>query len=195
VTDGARRTLAAFAATAVAVAAVVAIVAIVHGRFGDRDARVVASVAATLLVGGAALAGLQLIEARTLPLLGVVVLVVAAAAAVAFAIGIWEGQTDPANDAFKLVPTAVAWTVATLVVATLPFAAHEPRVLRLVLPAVAACAAAGATLATVLVWAEIEDEPWGKTLATLATAMTAGYLGAPALSVLVRSREPSERGL
>ena len=183
-----RRGTSLAAAAALALLAVVAIWIVLAGDLRETDVRTLLSLPAFFLCGGAAVASLAVLARGRLALLGAVTLTAAAAALVAFLLGVWKGEFgDGANDyAVKLTPSALAWVIATIVVATLPLIVGDRRLLRTLLPAVAACSVAGALLATILLWTETTSESWGKTLAVLAILMVAGYLLAAPLERLLR---------
>jgi hypothetical protein len=174
----------AVTAAAVVGAAIAAIVTVIGGDFGDTDGRIVFALAAVFLCGGAAIAALHLVDGR-LPLLGVLVLIAAAAELVLFQLGIWKGQFgDGFDDWAKLVPIMLSWVIATIVVATMPLIAGSTPQLGAV-PAVGALGLVGATIATVMIWRESDNESWGKTLAVIAILMVAGYLLTPILRRLL----------
>jgi hypothetical protein len=164
------------AALAVAGTAIAAIVTVTNGDFGDNDGRAVLALASVLLCGGAAIAALHLFEAR-LPLLGSLLLVAAAVELVVFQLGIWKAQFgDGFNDYFKLIPITLAWTIATVLLATLPLIAVDRSLILGAAPVVGAFGLVGATVATVLIWRESDSEAWGKTLAVVGILLVAGYL-------------------
>ena len=168
-------------AAAAAVAAAAAIATVVSGDLGETDARTLGSLVAVFLCGGAAIAGVQLIDRRERSL-GAAVLAATPAVLVVFLLGIWKGEFgDGSNDWFKLIPIGFAWAVAVVVVATLPLIARPVWPAAILAPAVAACAVGGAALATVLVWGDVNGEAWEKALAVLAILMVAGYVATPSL--------------
>jgi hypothetical protein len=177
----------AVTALAIAGAAVAAIVTVVEGDFGDTDGQTIFALLAVFLCGGAAIAALHLVEGR-LPLLGLLVLIAAAAELVLFQLGIWKGQFGNGYDDWaKLVPIMLAWVIATIVLATMPLIAGR-RALFGAVPAVGALGLVGATIATVMIWRESGSEAWGKTLAVLAILMVAGYLLTPLAERLLRAQ-------
>ena len=178
---GLLRALWALTALAIAGAAVVAIVTVLRGEFGETDGRTVAALASVFLCGSTAIAGLHLLDRGGLPLLAALVLIAAPVELFLFQLGIWKAEfgDGSSNDYIKLVPIMFAWTIATIVLATLPLIAFKRRALLTAVPAVGACALVGATIATVLVWRESDSEGWGKTLAVLAILTVAGYLLTP----------------
>jgi hypothetical protein len=178
----------AVTALAVAGAALLAILSVLRGDFGETDGRTVVALASVFLCGGAAIAGLHLID-RGLPLLSGLVLIAASVELALFQLGIWKAEfgDGTSNEYIKLVPIMAAWAIATLVLGTLPLliTAHK-RLLVTIVPTVGACALVGATIATVLVWRESDNQAWGKTLAVLAILVVAGYLLTPLAERLTR---------
>jgi hypothetical protein len=171
-------------AAAVAGAALAAVVTVVEGDFDDTDLQAIFALAAVFLSGGAAIGGLHLLDGR-LPLLGVVVVIAAVAEVVVFQLGIWKGQFgDGYDDWAKLVPIALSWVIATIVLGTMPLIAGRSR--WGAVAAVATLGLVGATIATVLIWRESDSQAWGKTLAVLAILMVAGYLLTPLAERLTR---------
>jgi hypothetical protein len=182
-------------AAAVVGAAIAAGVSVV-GHIGDTDVRTIMSLVAVALCGGAAIAALSLLDRGRLPILAGAVLATAPLELTLLLLGIWKSPLGDGaeSDWWKLVPTGLAWVLATLVVATLPLMTDDRRLLTSLLPAVGACAVTGAALATVLVLAESDSETWGKTLGVLAIATVAGYLLTPISERLLRgqARDPEK---
>jgi hypothetical protein len=177
------------AAAAVAGAAIAAIVSIVNGQPGEGDAKTIFSLAAVFLCGGAAVGALFLLDRPGLRVLGVLVLIAAVVDFALLELGIWkavffDGQS---SDYVKLIPTGFAWGIVILILATLPLVASAWRLLLLTaVPAVGACALVAATLATVLIWRELDSTGWLKTLAVLVIVTFAGYLLTPLIERLTR---------
>jgi hypothetical protein len=181
---------AVWVATAAAVvgAAIAAIVTVVRGEPGEADVKAVFSLVAVFLCGGAAIAALRLIERLGLRVLGALVLIAAAVELFLLELGIWKAVFfDGESSAYvKLVPSVLAWAIATIVIATLPLVVDGRRILLAAVALVGACALAGATLATTMVWREVDSTGWAKTLAVLAILMVAGYLLTPIAERLTR---------
>jgi hypothetical protein len=175
-------------AAAVAGAAVAAIVTVLAGDPGDTEARSVFSLVAVFLCGCAAIAALHLIERRRLAVLGALVLIAAPVELFLLELGIWKGVffDGESSGYVKLVPSVLAWAIATIVLATLPLVADDRRVLGAAVPLVGACALVGATVASAMVWREVDSPGWFKTLAVLAILMVAGYLLTPVAERLAR---------
>jgi hypothetical protein len=180
-------------AAAVAGAAVAAIITVLRGEPSEDDAKTVYSLVAVFLCGGAAIAGLHLLDRPRLRVLGAVVLVGAAVDFALLEVGIWKAVffDGESSNYVKLIPTGFAWGIATIVLATLPLVAGTRVVLLTAVPVVAACALVGATIATVMVWREIDTTSWGKTLALIAILMIAGYLLTPLAERIIRLQKPS----
>jgi hypothetical protein len=177
------------AAAAVAGAAIAASVTIVRGEPGEGDAKTILSVAAVFLCGGSAVAALFLVERPGLRVLGALVLIAAVVDFILLELGIWRAVffDGESSDYIKLIPTGFAWAIAILILATLPLVASAWQVLLLTaVPAVGACALAAATLATVMIWREVDSTGWLKTLAVLVIATFAGYLLTPLVERLTR---------
>jgi hypothetical protein len=176
--SGFLRAVWAGAALAVAGTASAAIVTVMSGDLGENDGRAVIALASVLLCAGAAIAALHLLEGRgRLPLLGAILLIAALVELVLFQVGIWKAEVgDGANDYFKLVPIALAWAIATVLVATVPLIAVDRSLILAAAPVVGAFALVGATIATVLIWRESDSQAWGKTLAVVGILMVTGYL-------------------
>lgn len=185
---GLLRTVWVVTAAAVVGAAIAAIVTVLRGEPGGDDLKAVFSLLGVFLCGGAAIAALHLIEAGRLPVLGAFVLLAAAIELFLLELGIWKGVFfDGENSGYvKLVPSVLAWAVATVVLATLPLVASDERVRLVAVPLVGACALVGATIASAMVWREVDPPGWTKTLAVLAILTVAGYLLTPLAERLTR---------
>jgi hypothetical protein len=182
------RTVWLVSAAAVVGVAVAAIVTVVSGEPSENDVKTVYSLAAVFLCGGAAIAALSLLERSGLRLLGAVVLIAAAVDLVLLELGVWKGFffDGESNNYVKLIPIGFAWAIAIIVLATLPLIAASPRLAMIAVPAVGACALVGATIATIMVWRDIDSTGWGKTLAVIAILMLAGYFLTPLAERLTR---------
>jgi hypothetical protein len=187
------RTVWLAAAAAVAGAAIAAIVTVLRGEPGEDDAKTVYSLVAVFLCGGAAIAALHLLDRPRLRALGAVVLVAAAVDFALLEVGIWKAVffDGESSDYVKLIPTGFAWAVATIVVATLPLVAATRLVLLTAVPVAGACALVGATVATLMVWREIDSTGWAKALAAIAIVMIAGYLLTPLAERIIRLQKTS----
>jgi surface polysaccharide O-acyltransferase-like enzyme len=178
------------AAAAVAGAAIAAIVTIVSGEPGSEgDAKTIFSLAAVFLCGGAAVGALFLLDRPGLRALGVLALTAAVVDFALLELGIWKAVffDGESSDYVKLIPTGFAWAIAILILATLPLVASAWRLLLLTaVPAVGACALVAATLATVMIWRELDSTGWLKTLAVLVIVTFAGYLLTPLIERLTR---------
>ena len=178
-------------AAAVAGAGLAAIVTVVRGEPDFDDFRTVYSLPAILLCGGAAIAALNVIERRRFLLLGAVALVASLVELALFVLGIWKGvgfDGGGDSDYARLIPIALAWVIATIVLTSLVLIVSDRRLLLTIVPAVGTCALVGATLATVLVLQDNESLSWGKVLAVLAILMLAGYLLGAIAQQAVRER-------
>jgi hypothetical protein len=194
---GSLRAVWAVAAAAVVGAAFAAIVTVLSGEPGEDDAKTVYTLVAVFLCGGAAVGALHLLDHPGLRLLGAVVLVAAAADFVLLELGIWKAVffDGDSSNYVKLIPIGLAWAIALVVLGTLPLLPGSRRLLLIAVPFVGACALVGATIATVMVWREIDSTGWGKTLAVLAILMLAGYLLTPLAERLTRlEKTPASSG-
>jgi hypothetical protein len=183
-------------AAAVAGAGVAAILTVVRGEPDFDDFRTVYSLPAVMLCGGAAIAALNVIERRRFFLLGAVALVASLVELVLFVLGIWKGvgfDGGGDSDYARLIPIALAWVIATIVLTTLVLIVSDRRLLLTIVPAVGTCALVGATLATVLVLQDNENLSWATTLAVLAILTVAGFLLTPLAERLTRPREGPRR--
>jgi hypothetical protein len=187
---GLLRAVWAVTAAAVVGAAIGAIVTVLRGDPSEDDVKTAYSLVAVFLCGGAAIAALHLVERAAFRLLGAVVLVAAAIELLILELGIWKGFVfdGESSDYAKLIPTGFAWAIATLVLATLPLVTPSPRVLLAAMPTIGACALVGATIATVMIWRDLDSTGWAKTLAVFAILMVAGYLLTPLAERLSRPR-------
>jgi hypothetical protein len=189
-----------FAALALALAGAAAagIVAVVHEEYlGEIDYRIVIALLGVFLSGAAVVSGVALLGRGRLAPVGVAVLVAAAGELPLLMVGAWKGQFgDGSNEAFKALPTGLAWVTATLVIGTLPLVASDPRLLRTIFPAIAAVTLAWASLATVVVYRKLESEGSIKALISLAIVSLAGWLIAPALgrALTGASGSPAQNG-
>jgi hypothetical protein len=194
---GSLRAVWAVAAAAVVGAAFAAIVTVLSGEPGEDDAKTVYTLVAVFLCGGAAVGALHLLDHAGLRLLGAVVLVAAAADFVLLELGIWKAVffDGDSSNYVKLIPIGLAWAIALVVLGTLPLLPGSRGLLLIAVPFVGACALVGATIATVMVWREIDSTGWGKTLAVLAILMLAGYLVTPLAERLTRlEKTPASSG-
>jgi hypothetical protein len=165
----------------------------VRGEPGEDDAKTIFSLAAVFLCGGAAVGALHLLERPGLRVLGALVLTAAVVDFVLLELGIWKGVIfdGESSNYLKLIPTGFAWAIAILILATLPLIASSRSLLLTAVPAVGACALVGATVATVMVWRELDSTGWLKTLAVLAIAALAGYFLTPLAERIIRLRKAS----
>jgi hypothetical protein len=186
---GSLRAIWAVAAVAVTGAAFAAIITVLNGEPGERDVKTVYTLVAVFLCGGAAVGALHLLDRPGLRLLGAVVLVAAALDFLLLALGIWKSVFFDGDSStyVKLIPIGLAWGIALVVLGTLPLVPRSRGLLLAAVPFVGACALVGATIATIMVWREIDSTGWGKTLAVLAILMLAGYLLTPLAERLGRS--------
>jgi hypothetical protein len=182
-------------AATIAGAAIAAAATVLAGDPGEDDAKTIFSLLAVALCGGAAVGALYLVDRAGLRLLGAIVLLAAAVNLTLTELGIWKGVffDGDSSNYVKLVPTGMAWGLALLVLATLPLLATDPRLRLTAVSSVGACALVGATVATVMIWRDLDDSGWIKTLAVLAIATLAGYLITPLAERLLRPNSSPSR--
>jgi hypothetical protein len=159
----ARRPVWLGSAAAVGLATAVALLVTLIGDPGEDDLRTALTLVAALLCGGAAVAALELLERPALQPLGALVLAAAAVDFVLFVLGIWKAAPnadESYNDWTKLVPIGAAWAIALIVTATTALAVGRGAAL-----AVGVIAAAGAVLATGMVWSDTGSDGWAQTTA------------------------------
>lgn len=167
------------AAAILVAAALVAIAAIVRGDFSDTDGRILVTLAALLYTGGAALAGLSLVERG--PARGLGWLVAAAApCCLAFVLwAIWSFAFDDGNEtADKFAWSAVLALFAGLIAATGLLLAR-----RIVGLATAAGVLAGiaSALSIIGIWTEPSGDGFVKVIAVLWIVTTLCYFLSPVL--------------
>ena len=184
-------------------------VAIGTGEFDDREWKVVATVWAALLCGGAAGAGLRLILRRDLPIVGTACFLIALASFIVFAVTIWNDGLwdDHAETLFKLCVSGLALVVAALVVASLRLQLEvgHPAV-RIAYYVAAALATVTALVSVGLLWAwelqffdgdgggeELEDSAQ-RLLLALFTLSVGAYLATPLLQWALPRRDERSRG-
>lgn len=174
------RALLAVLGLAIFGAAAAAVAVVLLGELGENDGRAIATLVAVFLCAGAALPAYRLLERGRLAALGAAVLVTVAADVPMFMVGIFEGEFgNGSNEQFNLVPTAIAWAIAGIVLATLPLLAPSRRVLAPALALAGGTAVAAASIATALVWTGTDQESWVKVLALASIVTVAGWLLAP----------------
>jgi hypothetical protein len=169
-------------------AAATAVAVVLAGDLGEDEGLSIATLSAVFLCAGAALPAYRLLERGRLALLGAAVLVTVAADIPMFMVGIWEGAFfEGTNTQAKLVPTAFAWVIAGIVLATLPLLAPRTQILAPALALAGGAAVVGASIATALVWTETDQEGWIKVLAVASIVMVAGWLAAPIAQRVARA--------
>ncbi len=180
------RTFWLLAALVLAGAAGTAVVWVAKGHVGDTEGRIISSLIGIFLSLAAAVAGLQLVELRRLRLLAAVAIAAVPLELAAFIAASWYGEFgDGSNNAVKWFPTGLAWVIASLVVTTLALLVRDRRLLRTLLPATLLVAVAGASVATVMLWTDVDENAWGRALACLAIVMAACWLLAPLVQQLI----------
>ncbi len=153
------------AAAILVAAALVAIAAVIRGDFSETDGRILVTLAALLYTGGAALAGLALVDRGRAWALG---WTVAAAAPVSLALVVWAvwtfvGDGGGNEEANKLAWSSVLALLSGLIATTGLLLARRRALIRLggVAGMLAAVAAA---LSIAAVWSENPSDTFAKTL-------------------------------
>lgn len=169
------------AAAILVAAALVALTAVLRGDFSETDGRILATLAALLYTGGAALAGLALVDRGRARLLGWLV-VAASPACLGFVLwGVWSfafegGDRDPARAAWSAVLALLAGLVAT----TGLLLARACALVALAYGA-GATAALAATLSIVGIWTEPESDTFAELVAASWILAGLAYLLVPVL--------------
>lgn len=167
------------AAAILVAAALVALVAVLRGDFSDTDGRILGTLAATLLAGSAALAGLALVE-RGGRLLGWTAIAVAVPAYAALAYAIWSFLFDGEDDAWRWGWLGILALVAALLAVTARFLARNARVVRLAWLA-GALAGIAAAVSAAAIWSEDPGDAFGRVVAVLWILAALAYLLVPVL--------------
>jgi hypothetical protein len=170
------------AAAILVAAALVALVAVLRGDFSDTDVRILVTLAALLYTGGAALAGLALVDRARGPWLGWLV-AVAAPVCLGFVLwAIWSfvGNGGGNENADRLAWSAVLALLAGLISTTALLLARRRELVAL---AVAAGLLAGlaALLAGVGIWTEPDSDTFAKVMAAVWILAALCYFLVPVL--------------
>ncbi len=180
------------------VAALLAVTAVLrNGELEEVHFRILGTALVGLLCGGAALAGLMLLERRQLVPFALAAIVVAPVQFGLAAVAIWND--DVVHETYaKALMTAFLLLVSTLIVATLRLLlAASLRPVWIVFLAVAGLAAAGDVLGLVAIWSTGPDElgdsdlvdDGGRALIAIFTLVVVGYLVGPLLERFLRARQ------
>jgi len=170
------------AAGILVVAALVAIAAIIRSDFSETDGRILVTLAALLYTGGAALAGLALVDRGMARALG---WTVAAAALVCLGLVIWAvwtfvGDGGGNEEANKLAWSSVLALLSGLIATTGLLLARRRAFVRLA-GAAGVLAAVAAALSIGAVWSENPSDTFTKTLAVLWVLAALCYFLVPVL--------------
>jgi hypothetical protein len=168
------------AAAILVAAALVALVAVLRGDFSDNDGRILVTLGALLYTGGAALAGLALVERGPARPLGWLVV---AAAPVSLALVVWAvwsfafdgGGNDTAD---KLAWSSVLALLAGLIATTALLLARRRETVVLA-TAAAGLAGVAAGFSIVGVWSEPSADAYVKVVAVLWILTVLSYFLAP----------------
>ena len=162
-------------------AAIVSLVAIAHGRLSETDGRIIATLLVALLAGGAAIAGIELIERRRIRPLAWLVLGGAIVEFGFMEIGVWTFVDESENRYLKWGWTALFWVLPTILIPTAVLFIRSRQFERSLVPLIAACSIAVAGLLTALLWMGGNHDSTGRLTAALAVVLVTGYLVGPAL--------------
>jgi hypothetical protein len=170
------------AAAILVVAALVALGAIVRGDFSDTDGRILVTLGSLLYTGGAALAGLALVDRGPARTLGWLVAAAAPACLglVAWAIWSFVGDGEGNVNADKLAWSSVLALLAGLMATTGLLLQRRLALSRLAAGA-GAFAALAATLSIVGIWTDPEGDAFIKAIAALWILAVLGWLLVPVL--------------
>lgn len=192
---GLRPVLFALLAAGVAGSAAVGVVSVVRGRFGETDVRLIATLIAIFLCAAAALASLALLERAQMRTIALLALLASPIELVAMVIPIWRFEGDGGGDLLQWLAAGFVWAVAGIFATSLRLLVVDPWVVRVMVPAVAAFAAAHAAVVTVLVfgepWSDRNEDALARTIAVLAILMVAAFLVTPVVERLRAQRRPS----
>jgi hypothetical protein len=162
-----RRVVLLVVAALLTAAAALAIAILLFGDFGSTEGRILATTALLAGYGLLALPAAILRDRRRAAVLTAVVLALAAAAASLALAAVW---TDSGSDQLgKVIGTVNGWLVASVQWAalTLRRGARDSRLVRALFAASSALAAVLALMLTVLLWAGIDSEQYGRAFGSL----------------------------
>jgi hypothetical protein len=183
------------AAAILVVAALIALGAIVRGDFSETDGRILVTLAALLYAGGAALAGLALVDRGTATRLGWIVAVAAPVGLAFMAWGVWSFvfESDENVISNRLAWSSVIALAAGLIATTAILLTQRSALLRLAVAA-GGVAAFAAVLSIVGVWAEPDSDAFVKALAALWILAALAYFLVPVLQrfTAAGARKPGE---
>ena len=168
------------AAAILVAAALVALAAVLRGDFSDNDGRILVTLGALLYTGGAALAGLALVERGPARVVGwaVVAFAPVCLALVAWAIWSFTFEGDGNETADKLAWSAALALLAGIVATTaLLFARRRETVVLAMVAGVLGALAAG--LSIIAIWSEPSGDTYPKVLAVLTILTVLCYFLVP----------------
>ena len=170
------------AAVILIAAALVAVVAVLKGEFSDTDGRILLTLGALLYTGGAALAGLALVDRGPVRLLGWLVVAAAPVCLVLIAWAVWSFSFDGGGNetADKLAWSAAIALLAGLLPTTSLLLARR-RALEALALAEGAVAALAAALSIIGIWAEPSDDTFVKVVAVVWILAALTYFLVPVL--------------
>ena len=169
------------AAAILVAAALVALAAVVKGDFSDTDGQILFTLAALLYTGGAALAGLALVDRDRARPLGWTVVAAALTCLVLVVWAIWSFVDEQNNEPQdKLAWSSVLVVLAGLIASTGLLLARK-RALVVLAAAAGALAALAAALSIVGVWTEPDSDWFIKVVAALWILTALAYFLVPVL--------------
>ncbi len=170
------------AAVLLGIAALVSIAAVLRGDFTDTDTKILGTVGSLFLTGSAALAGLALVERRTLVALGWAIVGNAAPWFVFFAVALWtETESDTVG---RWVGTGLVLLAAELVLATNRLLLQNERAWPVVVFTWLSLFVA-TTITIANIWSNDVGEGAGKAMATFWILTVLGYFLTPVLQRFV----------
>jgi hypothetical protein len=162
-------------------AALVAIGALLRWELGETDGKILLTLLALLVSGGAAVAGLSLVERGLLGGAGWVVVAAAAGGFVVVTAATWEGFDD--DTLARLAGTAAVVVPAMLIVTTQLLLLRDRRLTFLVVGSAVTLGLAAAIL-TVGIWTDDLGDEGGKAIAVLTILGALGWVLVPVLQRL-----------
>lgn len=169
------------AAAILVAAALVALVAVLRGTFSDSDARILLTLGAVLFTGGAAFAGLALLDRGGARRLGWVVVGLAPVSLVLMIWPLWSFAFDEGNGtADRLAWSAVLAVLSALVATTALLLARRPELVRLASIA-GALGALTAGLSIAAIWASPDADAYPKLVGALLILTVLCYFLVPVL--------------
>ena len=149
------------------VSGAIAVGILLFGEFGQTEGRVLATTGLLAAYGLLTLPAAMLVDRRRLPVLAVLVLTLALAGALLAVSAVWKGGPSVAHG--NAVGTVTAFLVASAQVSALVLrrSDRDRTLVRRLFALSCLFAAVAATMFTVVLWAEIDSERYGRVLAAV----------------------------